>query len=221
MSFLNDYFLSNGHKRLHKWLHYFDIYEKHFERFRGKQPTILEIGIFGGGSLAMWKEYFGEGCRIAGLDINEECKQHEAPGIEIFIGSQDDEKILSQIVDKYGAFDVIIDDGSHVMSHMRKTFEFLYPRMSPTGVYLVEDTHTCYWPAYGGGHKKPDSFMEFTKDKLDELNAVHSKGAVAVSDFTKSTQSISVYDSINVFERRPQGKRQHLTTGPMIESPSE
>jgi len=32
--FLHKYFLTNAHKRLHKWVHYFDIYERQFERFR-------------------------------------------------------------------------------------------------------------------------------------------------------------------------------------------
>ena len=69
--FLHKYFLNNAHKRLHKWVHYFDIYERHFERFRGKSPTMIEIGVQGGGSLAMWKEYFGPGSRtrIAAISI--------------------------------------------------------------------------------------------------------------------------------------------------------
>jgi hypothetical protein len=28
--FLHRYFLENSSKRLHKWIHYFDIYERHF-----------------------------------------------------------------------------------------------------------------------------------------------------------------------------------------------
>ena len=69
--FLHKYFLTNAHKRLHKWVHYFDIYERQFERFRGKSPSMIEIGVQGGGSLAMWKEYFGPGSRtrIAAISI--------------------------------------------------------------------------------------------------------------------------------------------------------
>ena len=52
-SFLHRYFLNNSHKRLHKWIHYFDIYETHFARFRGKAPVMVEIGVMGGGSLKM------------------------------------------------------------------------------------------------------------------------------------------------------------------------
>ena len=56
--FLHKYFVNNATKGMKKWLHYFDIYERHLHQFRGKSPVILEIGIRDGGSLKMWKEYF-------------------------------------------------------------------------------------------------------------------------------------------------------------------
>jgi hypothetical protein len=54
--------------------------------------------------------------------------------------------------------------------------------------------------------------MEFAKAKLDELNAPHISGDVVLSEFTRSTDSVIFYDSVVVFERRPQGKRQHVIT---------
>ncbi|NRF12507.1 class I SAM-dependent methyltransferase [Rhizobium pusense] len=212
---LHSYFLNNGHKRLHKWMHYFDAYELHFRRFRGKKPTILEIGVFGGGSLAMWKEYFGDGATIIGLDINPECKAHEADGIKVYIGSQDDQQIIDLIAQENPVIDIVIDDGSHRMDHLLASFNLLYNRISPNGVYFVEDTHTCYWPEYQGGLGDPRSFIEFTKAKIDEINAVHTRGAVETTEFTRSTRSITIYDSICVFEKAPQGKRQSIMTEPL------
>ena len=205
--FLHKYFLNNSHKRLHKWLHYFDIYERHLDRFRGKSPIMIEIGVMGGGSLAMWKDYFGPGCKIIGVDINPECKAHEGDGIDVFIGSQDDPDLISLIFQKYPRVDIVLDDGSHIMHHMIASFETMYNRVHADGVYIVEDTHTCYWDQYGGGLRREGSFMEFVKHKLDEINAVHTGQALAVSDFTRSTDCIACYDSIVVFERRRQGAR--------------
>jgi 23S rRNA U2552 (ribose-2'-O)-methylase RlmE/FtsJ len=207
-AFLHRYFLNNSQKRLHKWVHYFDIYERHLERFRGKAPVMIEIGVMGGGSLAMWKEYLGPGCRIVGIDINPECKAHEDVDIEVVIGSQDDPAVIEDIFSRYPDVGIVLDDGSHKMQHMIASFEMMYERLNPDGVYLVEDTHTCYWNDYGGGLKREDSFMEFVKDKIDEINAAHTRGAIPVSGFTRETDSIVCYDSIVVFERRPQGKRQ-------------
>ena len=217
--FLHRYFVNNVDKRLHKWLHYFDIYERHFARFRDKKPTIVEIGVAGGGSLAMWKAYFGEGARIVGIDIDPACKQHEAESIDIFIGSQDDDALLATIRQSYPRIDIVLDDGSHLMPHMIKTFEVLYPHVDPHGVYMVEDTHTCYWPKYGAGVKKAGSFMEYVKDRLDDINAFHAKGALPITGFTRTTESITTYDSVVVFEKRPQGLRSAPITAAMPDQP--
>ncbi|WP_081709632.1 glycosyltransferase [Mesorhizobium erdmanii] len=211
--FLHQYFLNNSGKEIYKWLHYFNVYERHFERFRNRRPVVVEVGVYKGGSLEMWRAYFGEGARIVGIDIDPACKAHEAEGIEVFIGSQDDTELLDRVVGKYGPIDIVIDDGSHMMDHVVATFEHLYQHVQPNGIYLVEDTHTSYWDDYGGGLRKPGSFMEFVKRKLDEINAHHARGTLSATAFTNSTDSICVYDSIVVFEKRQQGKRQSIMTG--------
>jgi hypothetical protein len=213
--FLHKYFLNNSSKLLHKWNHYFDIYERHLSRFRGKKLVMLEIGVFGGGSLDMWRAYLGPNAQIVGVDINPDCKKFESEGIEIFIGSQDDPKLMNEILRKYSNISIVLDDGSHIMRHMNASFELLYDCLDANGVYIVEDTHTCYWPEYDGGLRQENSFIEKVKNKIDELNAVHTREKVAVSTFTKSTDSICIYDSIVVFEKRPQGVRQAPITGPM------
>jgi len=206
--FLHKYFLNNSHKRLHKWVHYFDIYERHLARFRGTSPTMIEIGVMGGGSLAMWKEYLGPESRIIGIDIDSKCKVHEDDGIEIFIGSQDDPATIDAIFSKYPKVDIVLDDGSHIMQHMISSFELMYHRLDPNGIYIVEDTHTCYWDEYGVGIGREGGFMEFVKQKLDEINAVHTRGKMPVTEFTRSTDCIACYDSVIAFERRRQGGRQ-------------
>lgn len=198
-------------------MHYFDIYERHFMRFRDKAPVMIEIGVQGGGSLAMWKEFFGKNSQIIGIDVNPECKAHESEGIEVFIGSQDDPGLINQIFAKYPHVDIVLDDGSHMMKHMVASFELMYDRLDKDGVYIVEDTHTCYWPEFQGGLREPGSFIEFTKSKLDELNAVHSRSAVPISNFTRSTDSVVCYDSVVVFERRPQAMRQAPITRSMAD----
>jgi Cephalosporin hydroxylase len=205
--FLHRYFLNNSGKLLHKWMHYFDIYERHLGRFRNTAPVMIEIGVSGGGSLAMWKDYLGLEAKIVGIDIDPACKAHESENIEVFIGSQDDQALIGQVLEKYPRPDVVLDDGSHMMPHMIRSFELLYDHVAPRGVYIVEDTHTCYWPEYEHGLKQLGSFMEFAKDRLDDINAAHSRNALPVSSFTRTTDAICCYDSMVVFERRPQGAR--------------
>jgi 23S rRNA U2552 (ribose-2'-O)-methylase RlmE/FtsJ len=214
--FLHKYFLNNSYLPMHKWVHYFDIYERHLERFRGTAPVMIEIGVAAGGSLAMWKEYFGSGSHIIGIDINPECKAYEGDGIDIFIGSQDDPTTIDAIFSKHPKIDIVLDDGSHIMHHMISSFELMYDRIHSNGVYIVEDIHTCYWEEFGGGLGREGSFMEFAKQKLDEINAVHTRGILPNTEFTRSTDHVSFYDSVVVFERRRQGQRKNLVTHVML-----
>ena len=66
-----------------------------------------------------------------------------------------------------------------------------------------------------GGLGKRETFIEFAKAKIDEINAVHSRNAIPVTNFTRGTQSICFYDSVIVFEKRLQGKRQAPITEPI------
>lgn len=112
---------------------------------------MFEIGVAQGGSVEMWRRYFGPYAQIVGIDINPDCKGLESDQISIRIGDQADAAFLDQLIEEFGHPDVVIDDGSHRMSDISNTFEFLYPKVSPNGVYFVEDLHTCYWPEYEGG----------------------------------------------------------------------
>lgn len=67
-------FLTNDTRLIHKWKHYFPIYERHFRQWVYKPLTFVEIGCGLGGSLQMWKRYFGPHATIVGIDILPRCK---------------------------------------------------------------------------------------------------------------------------------------------------
>jgi hypothetical protein len=149
----------------------------------------------------MWKRYFGPHARIIGIDIDPECSRFAEDQIEIRIGAQQDERFLQQLIDEFGAPDLLLDDGSHRMSDVCASFNFLYRKLSASGVYMVEDLHTAYWPEYEGGLRRPGSFIELCKELIDHLNADHSREQLMPSEFTHSTLSMHFYDSVAVFER--------------------
>jgi hypothetical protein len=199
---------------IHKWNHYFEIYDRHFSRFRNRKVRILEIGVYKGGSLQMWQKYFGADCEIYAIDINPLCKKFEEDKVKIFIGSQEDRTFLNDLRTKIPPVDILIDDGGHMMNHLKITFEALYELVKEDGVYLAEDLHTCYWPSYAGGFKRKGSFIEYCKGLIDQLNAWHSQQReLKVNEFTKTTHSIHFYDSIVVFEKRKIEKPFHLYSG--------
>ncbi|CAH1789175.1 unnamed protein product [Owenia fusiformis] len=193
-----------------KWNHYFDIYHRHFARFRNKEMTMLEIGVRNGGSLKMWRDYFGPGAQIYGMDIIAKSKrfENELEGVKIIIGDQGNPRFWTEALKTLPKFDIVIDDGGHTMNQLKVTFDHLYDHVKlDGGIYLAEDLHTAYWPNYGGGFKRPETFIEYTKGLIDQLNADHSRDKnLVVTNFTRSTQSIQVYDSIVVFEKSPHPK---------------
>ena len=218
MNDLERYFTGNRGKLIHKWKHYFEIYDRHFSRFRGTDVHVVEFGVFQGGSLQMWKDYFGPDARIFGIDINPLCKQLEEDQIEIFIGDQEERFFLQSLAQKIPRIDILIDDGGHTMDQQVNTYEELFPYVDENGVYLCEDLHTSYWPEWGGGYKKRRTFIEYSKDFIDSINAWHSKTrSLPVTDFTKTVHSLHYYDSILVVEKRPVKEPSHHKTGiPMI-----
>lgn len=153
----------------------------------------------------MWKHYFGPQATIYGIDIDPACKNLEEHQIEIIIGDQGDREFLRSIADTLPKLDILIDDGGHMMSQQIATFEELFPHIDENGIYLCEDLHTSYWGNYGGGFKNEKSFVEYSKNFIDYINAWHSHDSnqLDVSEFTKSVHSLHYYDSILVIEKRP------------------
>lgn len=210
-----DIFLNNQGNVIHKWKHYFPAYETHFQRYVNRPVVMIEIGVSKGGSLQMWKKFLGPHALIVGIDIDTNCKTLEEDQIEIRIGDQADTTFLNSLIREFGAPDIILDDGSHLMRDVKTTFEYLYPRMSGTGVYFVEDMHTSYWEEFGGGLLRPESFIETSKRLIDELNGDWARDQSVKTEFTSSTQSIHFYDSCVVFER---GKTLHKNAPQIGES---
>lgn len=158
---------------------YADNYDLHFKKYRDQKVKILEIGIggydnpkAGGESLRMWKEYFPKGL-IVGLDYYDK-SNHQEDRIVTYRGSQDDHMLLKQIDADLGPFDIIIDDGSHMNSHVLSSFACLFPLLKTGGIYAVEDIQTSYWKKVFGGSSidldNKNTSMGFFKSLSDGLN---------------------------------------------------
>src|SRR6056300_304545 len=134
-----------------KWEHYFDIYDHCLSKFYDKKISFLEIGIQNGGSIEVAQKLFDPKSSLSGLDIDPRCSDisNILKDVKIYIGSQVDEKLLNKIATDHNKnFDVIIDDGSHIQSHMIFTFTRMFQFINDGGIYLIEDTHTNYSPSH-------------------------------------------------------------------------
>jgi cephalosporin hydroxylase len=178
-----------------KWEHYLPIYERHFEKFRGREVHVVEIGVYSGGSLDMWKEYFGPKSHIYGVDIGPECKAYERPGIDIFIGDQADPVLWKRFLSQVPQVDVVIDDGGHQMFQQIATLEALLPHIRPGGVYVCEDVHGEYNP-----------FLDYVFGLSRGLHA-RPVGARAMkgtppTDMQLALDSFHFYPFVTVIEKR-------------------
>jgi hypothetical protein len=134
---------------------YLQHYQRHFEPLRQKRLNLLEIGVggysnpsCGGNSLRMWNAYFPH-ANIYGIDLYDK-RSLEERRIRVLQGDQTDERFLRRLVENTGGFDIVIDDGSHVNSHVIRTFQLLFPLLRNPGIYVIEDLQTSYWPGFGG-----------------------------------------------------------------------
>lgn len=202
MNWLERYFYNNPGRLIHKWLHYFDIYHRHFAPFRRKKITILEIGVYQGGSLQMWRKYFGRKARIYGVDIDDRTVALGGRDATVIVGDQADRIFLRELVARIGPIDIVIDDGGHTMDQQIVSFEELWPAVVDGGVYLVEDLHTNYWEEFGGGFGRDDTFIEYAKRLIDQQHAWYSRDErLVVDESTRSIRGMHVYDSIIVFDK--------------------
>lgn len=203
-TYFRDYLSKTGDATLIKMDHYLDVYPEIVGHLAGKDVTFLEIGVYKGGSLGLWKGYFGEGSKLVFLDIDPACKDLEIDGTTIEIGDQEDAEFLKRIGAEYGPFDLIVDDGGHKMSQQRTSFQALFQFLKPRGLYVVEDTHSSYWPGFGGGFRAKDSFIEAMKDLVDRMHSWYTDqdDIFPLHIAAKLIRSVRFYDSMVIIERK-------------------
>lgn len=193
-----------------KWGHYFDVYDRYLSRFIGKEFTLLEIGVSQGGSLQIWKKYFGDKVKIVGIDIDPQTMYSE-PQIQTFCGSQGDPAFLQKVIQQIGRPDVIIDDGSHVQQDVLNSVSLLYPQLNEGGVYVIEDTHTAYWSDWQGGINSPLNCVSVISRTAHDVSLQHIKEPHA--PVLLDLKSLSFYDSMIVLEKEKHTKKQPCYAG--------
>lgn len=198
---LLDIYTKGSPRLVHKWHHYLPIYDRYFSQWRGRPVKFLEIGVFKGGSLSMWRQYFGPEATIFGIDIDPACAAFDSDEARVRIGSQDDPDFLRRVVAEMGGVDVVLDDGSHQMAHIRTSLETLFPLLTVGGTYMIEDLHTAYWRLYGGGFSRRMNFFHTLREIVDDMHGTyHSKSPrhAGVSDWCAG---VHIHDSICVLDK--------------------
>ena len=182
-----------------KWRHYFEIYHRHFSRFAGREVHVLEIGVYSGGSLEMWKHYFGPQAKIYGVDIEPACKAYEDEQVKIFIGDQASPEFWQAFKREVPTLDVIIDDGGHEPHQQITTLEEMFPHLRAGGIYVCEDV-TIRGNAFAAYIGQLTDHLNAYDWKADEENSERRLIAHPTS-FQATVNSIHLYPFVAVLER--------------------
>lgn len=170
---------------------YFEVYDELFSNYRNKKITFVEIGVLSGGSLFMWRKFFGPKARIIGIDLNPNAKKWIRHGFEIFIGDQSDINFWKLFKLKVGKIDIILDDGGHRYVDQITTIECIVKTINHNGLIVIEDTHTSYMNGFGN---RKYSLINYIKNRIDQINYKSHKLNYAISN--PNIWSIKVYESI-------------------------
>ena len=173
---------------------YFSAYDDIFNKYIGKEIIFVEVGVLGGGSLFMWKNFFGKQARIIGIDLNPEAKKWEKDGFEIFIGDQSDPDFWIDFYKQVGEVDILLDDGGHTYVQQIVTSEIALDNIKNGGVLVVEDTHTSYMDKFGDQSIK---YINYISKMIDRINTRF--GSFKNAKNNKKVFSISIYESLVAF----------------------
>ena len=178
-----------------KHTNYFEVYDKLMNKFVGESITFVEIGILDGGSLFMWRDFFGKNARIIGVDLNPEATKWREHGFEIFIGDQSDSNFWAEFFSEIGNIHVLLDDGGHRNDQQIVTTTCALPHILDGGLLIIEDTQTSFmkfesFPKY--------SFISFLKSKVNSLNARSGDLEIKKDLFSSAVHSIEFFTGICV-----------------------
>ncbi len=183
-----------------KWNNYFEIYEKLLSKFKNKKITIVEVGVGDGGSLYMWKSFFGKKSRVIGIELNPDSKKLKKDGFEIFIGDQSDKEFWRKFYKRVGKIDVLIDDGGHTNIQQITTLVESIKFIKDNGLIIIEDTHTSFMKKKGFGNPSNYSLINFSSSLIENIHRRNPNLLKKMNDFSKKIYSIEYFDSIVAFK---------------------
>jgi glycosyltransferase involved in cell wall biosynthesis len=164
-------------------LRFTPVYEFLLAGRRRSPLKLLEVGIGSGASLSMWADYFPH-AQIFGIDI-EPFSGHLPERVETFQIDATDRVALTDFARRHGPFDVVIDDGGHMMGQQQIALGVLFPFVSASGDYLIEDLHTSWWP-FG-------KYRNLYRSKLD-INRSRSNTTIRfLQDFVATGRAASEF----------------------------
>lgn len=166
---------------------YLALYQRLLESKKETAKNVLEIGIYFGGSIKLWHDFFIN-ATVYGLDINNldnvrtNIKNNNRIILYTSADAYDEELFNIRFLEKNIKFDFMLDDGPHNLNSM-KIFIKLYSQiMVDDGILIIEDVQDWNWIEILK-NEVPDDLKEFVevydlrhvKNRYDDIVFVINK----------------------------------------------
>lgn len=188
---------------------FLQFYERFLGHLRQLPITLLEIGVYQGGSIRTWEEYFPN-ARIIGMDIDPNTRRFATQRITIEMADQSNIQDLVRVGVQHGPFDLIVDDGSHIWDHQILTLQYLYPFLRPGGYYILEDIDTSYGTYYteqyhGLSNITAARYLQLLCDQMvaGEQFDIAKEPDPFIRAFARRTEFVTFYRRTSLLRRQP------------------
>jgi phosphoserine aminotransferase len=173
------------------------VYDELLSHMRNSSINVLEVGILNGASILMWNEYFSN-AKIYGVDINPHSHLNSSR-ITTIVANQEKEEDLLKLPDN---LHLIIDDGGHTMLQQQITLKVMFKKLSPAGIYILEDLHTSLPEFYRDyGSNEYNNSIKLLNDLKNKKLSEDSQYHITSTEFDELLAEI---DSIEIIENSSQ-----------------
>jgi len=177
------------------------FYNSHLEKHREEFKYVMEIGILTNASLKMWEEYFPN-ATIVGID-NEVREEHKTDRTSIFLADQSQPHQLERVIElTTKEYDMILDDGSHIVNHQYISWATLFPYVKSGGYYIIEDLHCNFspkWPLW-----KDNNVVISTLEAVQSLKEGEFRYQYLTDEQAQyiqdNTESIEIFDRTGEYD---------------------
>lgn len=206
---LNDIFSYYGTDKANKVKNQYDVnsknlvghgyakfYEKHLSNYKYKNFNLLEIGTWYGASTASFAKYFPR-ANIFGIDRNFKFKykSNRIKFLHCDLREKENLNILKKKI-QGKKFKIIIDDGSHILSHIIKNIIFFIRYVESGGYFVIEDfNHPKNYKHLNDGDNKElfiDEILKNIKNKKNFMSDIFTK--------TDQKKIFKIVDNIYIYK---------------------
>jgi len=208
----DDWELGDECFRLYKSKYYIDAYARWLPRMRFN--NVFELGIFDGGSLALWNECLAPR-KLVAVDLSERGDSDyfrrfiEAKGLQDRVKTywgvdQADTTTLRKIVEREfdSPLDLVIDDACHFYGPTKTSFETLFPFLREGAVYVIEDWPWEYLEDQDTREYFGNETQTLTELVMELTKSIHSRtiaSLIVTEEFVMAERGPLPADRVNDF----------------------